>query len=98
MFTRAIQFVAGNYFGRPVMQPGSDWRSSATYEYLYDLDASELAWEFLRRNPDYQRAYRANPRPELVAEDGATRTWGLRFRDRSGITFGSGLSCLVTAP
>jgi hypothetical protein len=83
------------------MPPGSDWRSSAIYEYLYDLDASELAWEFLRRNPDYQRDYCTSPRPELVADDGAewsARTWGLRFRDRSGIALGSGLPCLVAAP
>jgi hypothetical protein len=66
------------------MPPGSDWRSSAIYEYLYDLDASEFAWEFLRRNPDYRRDYKANPQRELVGEDGAewsARTWGLRFRD-----------------
>jgi hypothetical protein len=83
------------------MPSGSDWRSSAIYEYLYELDASELAWEFLRRNPDYQRDYRANPRTELVADDGAersARTWGLRFRDQSGIAFGSGVPCLVAAP
>ena len=32
-----------------------DWRSPASYESVQDLDAVEFVWEFLRRNPDYQR-------------------------------------------
>ncbi|MBX9590887.1 MAG: DUF2285 domain-containing protein [Hyphomonadaceae bacterium] len=30
----------------------------AAYEYVLDLAPSDVAWEFLRRNPDYQRDYR----------------------------------------
>ena len=41
------------------MPPVPDWRSAAAYAYLDDLNPSELAWEFLRRNLDYQRDYRA---------------------------------------
>jgi hypothetical protein len=37
------------------MPPVPDWRSAAAYAYLNDLNPAELAWEFLRRNPDYQR-------------------------------------------
>ena len=29
-----------------------------SYDYVLVLSGSDLAWEFLRRNPDYQRAYR----------------------------------------
>lgn len=31
----------------------------AAYGYVLDLPPSDLAWEFLRRNPDYQRDFRA---------------------------------------
>jgi hypothetical protein len=58
---------------------------------LNDLNPAELAWEFLRRNPDYQRDYRA------AARDGAGQAefseplilrWGLPFPDRSGSASG----------
>jgi hypothetical protein len=39
--------------------PRSDWRSPAVYAYVSDLDPSGFAWEFLRRNPEYRREYRA---------------------------------------
>ena len=29
------------------------------YGYIQNLNSTELAWEFLRRNPDYQRAFAA---------------------------------------
>jgi hypothetical protein len=31
------------------------WRASAAYLYVLGLDRASLAWEYLRRNPDYQR-------------------------------------------
>ncbi len=34
-----------------------DWRRPETYEKIRDLDAVGFAWEYLRRNPDYRRAY-----------------------------------------
>jgi hypothetical protein len=73
------------------MPPVPDWRSAAAYAYLNDLNPAELAWEFLRRNPDYQRDYRA------AARDGAEQAqfpesvilrWGLPFPDRSGSASG----------
>lgn len=33
------------------------WRSSSSYDYIDDLGVSDLAWEWLRRNGDYQRDY-----------------------------------------
>ena len=33
----------------------SQWRASASYDYFDDLGISDLAWECLRRNVDYQR-------------------------------------------
>jgi len=39
------------------MPPLREWRSEAAYAYLDDLKPAELAWEFLRRNPNYRRDY-----------------------------------------
>ncbi|MDP3746326.1 MAG: DUF6499 domain-containing protein [Phenylobacterium sp.] len=65
----------------------SQWRSSVEYDYLDDLIASDLAWECLRRNPEYQRDY-----AELVGRTASVEQvtkrlrlrWGLRFRGSSG--------------
>ena len=35
----------------------SQWRASTSYDYFDDLGISDLAWECLRRNVDYQRDY-----------------------------------------
>jgi len=73
------------------MPPVSDWRSATAYAFLNDLNPAEFAWEFLRRNPEYQRDYR------VAAADGADEAeflealllkWGLRFPDRSGSASG----------
>jgi len=63
--------------GRP------DWRSPRDYEYLRQLDRAELAWEFLRRNPEYQKDFAriveaTSPDAVIIAE-----RWGLCFRLRS---------------
>ncbi|MER9291522.1 DUF6499 domain-containing protein [Mesorhizobium sp. M0510] len=47
------------------MRPDTSlWRSSSTYDYLDDLVAADLAWEWLRRNPDYQRDYAEAEHPD----------------------------------
>lgn len=82
------------------MPVASDWRSSAKYEYLNQLDKAELAWEFLRRNPDYQRDYRTTIRrkPDDEGETEASpQRWGLRFRDRSEAGWRSITLVLVAA-
>lgn len=61
--------------------PRSDWRSPAAYAYVSDLEPSGLAWEFLRRNPEYRREYRAvsgESQSNDQAEAFACR-WGMRF-------------------
>jgi hypothetical protein len=63
-----------------------DWRSAAAYDYALDLDAADLAWEALRRHPDYRSDYEHMQRQEaLGAEAEATslaRRWGLNFSGR----------------
>lgn len=60
----------------------SHWRSSERYEYVEDLVSPELAWEWLRRNEDYQRDFAAvqtEPNTDTAATEAATSRWGLRF-------------------
>lgn len=63
----------------------STWRSSAEYDHLDALTASDLAWEWLRRNDAYDADFEAS-----AADRGASHTltdeigrrWGLRFPRR----------------
>ncbi len=64
-----------------------EWRSEAAYAYLNDLTPAELAWEFLRRNPEYQRDYRASATQAELPES-LIAQWGLRFPDQSGASRG----------
>ena len=64
------------------MRPdASHWRSPQAYAYLDDLIASDLAWECLRRNPDYQADFQAAG--QAVADAAPAARWGLRFPGRS---------------
>ncbi|WP_432612352.1 transcriptional regulator domain-containing protein [Azospirillum brasilense] len=53
----------------------NDWRASAAYQYALTIPASCWAWEFLRRNGDYQTEV-AGQRGESASSDG-TGHWGL---------------------
>ena len=65
------------------MQPAADWRSEAAYAYVENLHPRELAWEFLRRNPDYQDDVRPAPADPESSTERLVRRWGLCFRGRS---------------
>ncbi|HEV2605626.1 MAG TPA: DUF6499 domain-containing protein [Microvirga sp.] len=62
-----------------------DWRSGAAYDDLDELSLRGLAWEYLRRNPNYIADYdqvASDPTdPSRVGE--VAKSWGLRFRGRS---------------
>ena len=64
----------------------SGWRSSAAYEHVDDLSASDLAWEWLRRNDaydaDFEESAAGRGDPEPLTERIRQR-WGLRFPGRS---------------
>lgn len=66
--------------------PRAEWRSPGTYEDLRSLDAPGFAWEFLSRNPAFERdckrlerADDQDPHSAGEQEDFARR-WGMRFR------------------
>lgn len=44
------------------------WYPTAAYLYMLHLDGPALAWEYLRRHPDYRRDWlRRRRRPEAAA-------------------------------
>ncbi|MBA0223747.1 hypothetical protein D7U74_19605, partial [Stenotrophomonas maltophilia] len=50
------------------------WYPTAAYLYTLHLDGPALAWEYLRRHPDYRRDWlRRRRRPEAAGR------WGLRL-------------------
>lgn len=66
-----------------------DWRSQDAGDALKELDRAGLAWEFLRRNPEYREDYRrtleriaAGAITEEAAMTEISRRWGLSFRPR----------------
>jgi hypothetical protein len=67
-----------------------DWRSEERYAGLRELSAPALAWEFLRRNGDYQADYK-RMQIEVAsggtgrADDARLAFWGLSFRGESGV-------------
>lgn len=68
--------------------PPRDWRSESDYDHVDGLDVSGLAWEFLRRNPQYQSDYLAARGGEdgldlPGAGGGLPPRWGLRFPGKS---------------
>lgn len=64
----------------------SGWRSTADYDYVERLGASDLAWEWLRRNKhyaiDYATLSKAAP-DDASLKQALLDKWGLRFRGRS---------------
>jgi hypothetical protein len=67
----------------------------AAYAYVLNLCPSDLAWEFLRRNPSYQRDYGLSRRsPDRSCRIGPTR-WLTRLRRVPPQSYRWGLSPLV---
>jgi hypothetical protein len=72
--------------------PNIAWMSSAAYLYVLHLDESQLAWEYLRRNPIYRQDwlhFRAHPLT-FPAD-----VWGLQFRGEPGPRRAAGRTLLV---
>lgn len=60
-----------------------DWRSKVDYEELEAVPLRDLAWEYLRRNPNFVRDYRRAARTGSDRAEAVALIWGLRFRGRS---------------
>lgn len=77
----------------------SRWRSASEYAYAEELSAPDLAWEWLRRNAQYQHDYASGKQKNKDPQD-LTRivrqSWGLRFPDRSAARCVAGC-CLLAA-
>ena len=57
---------------------GPPWPPPASaYDYILTLNDAELAWEFMRRNPDYQDAAREKPEtfPKFENLKAGPRLW-----------------------
>ncbi len=54
------------------------WYPTAAYLYVLWLDALALAWEYLRRHPDYRLDWLRHRRRPRAAQQAAQR-WGLRL-------------------
>ena len=64
----------------------SQWRLPARYDHVDDLTASDLAWEWLRRNDDYDQDFEALGGTDVVRQvltEKIRQQWGLRFPGRS---------------
>lgn len=67
-----------------------DWRDEKAYSYTARLTRTEWAWEFLRRNSDFQRDLKVALEHANYQEKGASLTiinspveltkWGVMFR------------------
>jgi hypothetical protein len=60
--------------------PDFDWRSPEAYSKIQNADPTGLAWECLRRNPDYRKNYRALENTLDGAPADFRQKWGLSFR------------------
>ena len=60
------------------------WYPTAAYLYILWLDALALAWEYLRRHPDYRLDWLRHHRHSQAAQFAAHR-WGLRLLEDPGL-------------
>jgi hypothetical protein len=61
-----------------VRDPATHWHPAAAYLYVLHLDGPALAWEYLRRNPDYRLDWHQQLDRRTLEADAAPR-WGLRL-------------------
>jgi hypothetical protein len=72
--------------------PTIAWMSSAAYLYVLHLDESQLAWEYLRRNPIYRQDWLHSRADPLIFP---VHAWGLQFRREPGPRPAPGPTLLV---
>lgn len=64
---------------RAVLPPRS-WRDARVYASLADFGSRGLAWELLRRNPDYAGGAEQGDGSLIAAHPAFVARWGLHFR------------------
>lgn len=57
--------------------PSTEWQASTAHRQSVVLDPADLAWEFLRRNPDYQASFMTES--SGIDRKAIAQRWGLRF-------------------
>lgn len=75
-------------------QPCTPWAVSAAYLYTLDLDGPALAWEYLRRNPEYRDEHAASARRRSASFE----RWGLRCCRRPASGCARGASAVAHFP
>jgi hypothetical protein len=75
------------------MSEDDSWRSEAAYDYIDALTPGDLAWEFLRRNPEYRKAYE-----DLMSVGQLTNSTARQFAEHWGLRFRRGSPQLSTSP
>ncbi|WP_442868375.1 transcriptional regulator domain-containing protein [Bradyrhizobium sp. CCBAU 11445] len=61
-----------------IVMPGADWRSESAYREVGQAETADMAWEWLRRDREYQKAFTALASTELssAASDDFRRSGG----------------------
>ena len=61
---------------------GVDWRSEEGYANFKNAESMDIAWEWLRRDTEYQKDYLNIDRSRRlsVATEAFRKKWGLSFR------------------
>jgi Family of unknown function (DUF6499) len=61
---------------------GVDWRSEEAYANFKKAEAADIAWEWLRRDREYQENYASLSPDEKsgIVTEVFRRQWGLSFR------------------
>ena len=63
------------------MMSGFDWRSEQAYANFEKAETADIAWEWLRRDSEYQGEYKALSDEKLSRiTHGFRQKWGLSFR------------------
>ena len=76
-----LQFSIVSAVGKQYMS-AVDWRSEEEYANFEKAETADIAWEWLRRDGEYNNDYRALAVPARLngATDDFRHKWGLSFR------------------
>lgn len=67
------------------MPDTKDWMANAAYLYILFLDRPAVAWEHLRRNPNYRNDWQRFGARRRSSSPARALKWGLRFLGEPGL-------------